>query len=624
MIQRTVSSLLIIYAALSFTMAFAEPPNLFYGDEVLVTGSKLPVLLSKSPWSSSVMDQDEIRSLGLKDLPQALEHFAGVDVKRNGGIGSVASAKIRGSTYQQVLVMVDGVRVNSPLLGGVQLEDILLENVDRIELVRSPISALYGSDAVGGAINIITKSAVNHPVISAKYESGSYGLKDYVLNLNTRVSNWNGSLRINKLGQNGFRVNSATDQTALEGLFEGSLPVGLVSISLKDYLAEKGVPGVPDTAADPYSASTPNDSQKDYNQNYRVGFSRGGLNLTAYQNQWDQYFHSRNPYTGDFDDSRYLARQNGLELADFKDYDQSKLSYGLDYREDSGTSQYVGSHQIHNYGAYIQDQVTPNDAVSVTMGLRGDHHSVSGKSFNPRIGVIAALAPQLNLRSSLSYAFRNPTINDLYWNDPIWQMYGDTALRPEKTTAFELGALTQPAEGLDINLNYFNSDIHDLILWDYDPSTNITRAKNSGAAKVSGWELEYRNKLSSYWKMVINYTWQKGEDQGLYPGRLLAYTPEKKGNVTLFYDGDVFNWSLSARYVGERYADGANSISLPEYTVADFGIRVDGPRTHLKLQVDNLFNAAYYESIGYHPVTYATMRYPMPGRVITAGVQVDI
>jgi outer membrane cobalamin receptor len=629
--KKVIFSAFLVGFALSQS-ALAVPPNLFYGEEVLVTSSKLSMLLTKDPWSIQIIDSEQLKASDPKDLAQALAYVAGIDVKRTGALGSVSSAKIRGSTYQQVLVLIDGVRVNSPLLGGVQMEDILLDNVERIEIVRSPLSAVYGSDAVGGAINIVTKAPSEKANLSFKYENGSYGLRNYGVRVDQRLGAWNYNLVLSNILQEGYRQNSATNQLAIDGNLEGNLPFGQLSIGAKNYQAEKGIPGPAISQTDVWSATTPGDRQNDNNQSYRIALKRNGTTLRAYHNIWDQRWHGYNYDVTDYIDSSYLARETGMELDNTADFGKSKLNYGMDYRSDTGSSYFAGEHSLYNVGAYIQDQVAPNDMISFTLGLRGDHHSVTNSSpswdkkitFNPRVGMVAAIAPQLNLRASLSQAYRAPSINELYWDDPVWNMYGNQNLKPEQNTAVEVGLLTMPSDDMEISMNFFNNDIKDLITWDWDPNTNTTEAKNSGAAAIRGWELEYKNTLSSYWKILASYTWQKGEDQGLYPGRILPYTPEKKATFGIFYTGDVFNWNLNGRYIGDRKADGMNSITLPEYSVLDFAIGVNGPRTDIKLKIENLLNAAYYETVGYSQLAHGTMPYPMPGRTISVGIGVKL
>ncbi|MFA4905855.1 MAG: TonB-dependent receptor [Candidatus Margulisiibacteriota bacterium] len=593
--------LLFVFCNLSFALDLPR----FYGEEITVTATRLPQLQLSSPWNVTV-----IKDLGNKvTLGEALREVPGIDVKANGYLGSVTTARLRGSTSQQVLVLLNGRRINSPLLGMIDLNDVLLDNAEKIEVARAPLSALYGTDAIGGVINVITRKTDKE----FKLTYGTYGTQQIKLAY--------GGATLGYVRSEGFRQNS--DYTAQN--FQQTLSWNDLDLKLNFYNADKGVPRVPNLESDPYSASTPNDRQKDQNLFADLLYKRqaGPVSTQArfYQNQLYEQFHSYNFFTLAFDDTDYRTIQQGVELQQTLDVSKnSNLIYGIEARQDRGASFYAGDHTVSNYAGFGQIQLG-NRSFNLVAGTRMDKHSTFGYTMNPRVGVSALVPGDLTLRASLGNAFKAPTLNDLYWNDPVWQMFGNVDLLPEKSQTAELGLSKIFFDRLDLALNYYTTSITDLILWDWDITTNITRAKNVGAVEVRGTECEGTYKLSPLLDLFANYSWERSEDvkdvTAAYVGKRTPYSPEDKFNVGL---KAAEHLKIVLSHVGERFADGGNTIKLPGYTVVNIwaGRKVSG--LDASLSIDNLTNQVYYESVGYHPTTFAQLKYPLPGRRVTVSI----
>ncbi|MBI5699229.1 TonB-dependent receptor [Candidatus Saganbacteria bacterium] len=598
-------SVILLY--LSFVichLSFAFEAPRFYGEEITVTATRLPQLQVSSPWKVDV-----IKDLGNKvTLGDALRDVPGIDVKANGYLGSVVTARLRGSTSQQVLVLLNGRRINSPLLGMIDLNDILLDNAEKVEVARAPLSALYGTDAIGGVINVITRKMDKE----YKLAYGTYGTRQIKLAY--------GGTSLGYIRSDGFRQNS--DYTAQN--LEQQLNWGDLELNLNYYNADKGVPRVPNSENDPYSASTPNDRQKDQNLYTDLLYKKqaGPVSTQArfYQNQLYEQFHSYNFFTLAFDDTDYRTLQQGVELQQTLDVSKnSNLIYGIEARQDRGASFYAGDHAVSNLAGFGQIQLGRR-SFNLVAGTRMDKHSTFGYTMNPRAGVSAQVPGDLTLRASLGNAFKAPTLNDLYWNDPIWQMFGNVNLLPEKSQTAELGLSKELFDRLNLSVNYYTTSITDLILWDWDISTNITRAKNVGAVEVRGAEGEGAYRITPLLEVFSNYTWERSEDvrdtTAAYVGKITPYSPQDKFNVGL----KAGHFKIVLSHVGERFADGGNTIRLPGYTVISLwtGRKMGG--LNASLGIDNLTDQVYYESVGYHPTTFAQLKYPLPGRRITVSI----
>ncbi|HTY13592.1 MAG TPA: TonB-dependent receptor [Candidatus Omnitrophota bacterium] len=584
----------------------------FYGNEVVVTALRLPQLNTDSPWSVDVISKEAL--VGKSNLGQALRELPGLDIKSSGYLGSVASARARGSTSQQVLTLIDGRRLDSPLLGMFDLGDILLANTDRIEVVRAPLSALYGSDAIGGVVNVITRNEENSFSISA----GSYNTQKASLSI--------GGTDLSLIRSDGTRQNGDySAQQFGQKLGWDVSGVGTVNAGLSYYNADKGVPGVPVSESDPHSASTPGDRQKDQNLSADISLKRddGGLKTEAklYYNNLYEYSRYYDFFALQFTDSDFRTEQKSFELTQSRDFTRNlNLLHGIEAREDSGRSSYAGTHSIDNYALFGQMKYSL-PALDLVAGARADQHSAFGAVINPRAGVNIKLADDLRLRASTGTSFKAPTLNDLYYNNAAWQTYGNSALAPERSRSAEIGIEKELGDKASIGMNYFVNSITDLILWDWDLTTNITRAKNIGAVEARGGELEAKYQATPLLDLFANCTLQKSEDtrdtDPASVGKNTPYSPEMKYNIGAEVPGNV---RIIASYVGERFADGANTVKLPAYSLVNLWAAREFGNYTVSLSVDNLFDQSYYETVGYNPVTYARLGYPMPGRVMTVSI----
>lgn len=635
--MQNLKSFLILFLFLFFysSFSFAVEPPIFKGEEVVVTAARYLQFKSESPWSVTVLDYEDLEATGGRSLGEALRSALGMDIKSNGYQGAVTSFKLRGVAAEQVLILVDGMRVASPLLGVADATDMLIHDIERVEVVRGASSSLYGSDAIGGVIAVITKRPSKAFEVSGNILYGTYNTQQIALSVQGKGPvgyQFSGSLDKTE----GFRENSDAEQQNYSGKLIFDLGGDELTLGLGYYRAFKGLPNVPSDEAHPYSASTPGDKQSDENAYYNVAYKKqfgrdSNFEIRAYQTQQVQSTHIYDFWALDFVDSDYISFTNALEFQHvLKTHRNNMLTYGLDWREEKGRSFYAGDHSISNLALYIQDELRPLDNLFLTLGTRGDSHSKSGDFISPRIGIVVKSLPWLDLRSSYGVSFRSPTLNQLYWNDPVWLMYGDEDLRPEKADSFDFGLVFRFGNVFNFNLGYFTNTITDMIVWHYDGGTFTTTASNIDTAVIQGAEFAIDNSVTDWFKYSINYTSQRPVrvyDKRLpsLVGKDLPYAPRDKGNVSISVGNRrSILLDLIGKYVGERYADGANTEKLDSYTTFDAKLTKSMGRIDYYLQVENAFDVEYYESVGFHPTTWTTMKYPMPGRRILFGVKCNV
>jgi len=591
--------------------SIADVPR-FYGKEVVVTATRLPRLSSDLPWNIDVITAEELENF--TNVGEAVRQVAGVDVITYGALGSVTSARIQGFNASQVLVLVDGRRINSPTLGMFDLGDILVGNIERIEVVKAPLSAVYGSDAVSGVINIITKSP-KEVKRAISVSAGSFGRQQYAFSL-AGENYW---FSADHLAYGGFRTNSDYLADNVFGKLAFPSPLGQLILDGSYYSAGKGIPGVPTSEADPSSASEPNDRQADKNVMLSGAVKSDNYTLRFYQNILEQRL---DPYI--YGISSNKAWQTGVEWQQAMLAPAARYLYGFEAREDKGETTMSGSHTIRNYAAFLQGEFELHKRLLFSATVRTDKHSMAGWSSTPRGGLVYKLRRGVNLKVSAGSSFRAPTLNELFWDDPAWQMYGNQNLKPERAFSYDIGLERIFPSGRSISLRYFNSLITDMILWNYDLATYQTQAVNIGEVRSDGVEFALEQSLGRDKRSYLNFTYQNAVDNKAAVGKVIPYTPYVKLNAGVILGGN----NIFLRHVGKRYADSQNTVELPPYTVVDWRMSRQINDLMVELAVDNLLDEQYSEAIGYYldPSTFAfeQRNYPMPGRSYRIGVKREI
>ena len=547
--------LIIISLYLLFSTAvFAEEAPTFFGQEVVVTASRIPQLRSQLPASITVITSTEIETLGAKNMGDVLNYTFGTSARLTGYLGAQVSGSIRGSTYQQMLILIDGQRVNSPLLGGYDLGDLPIDNIDKVEIVRGPASAIYGADAVGGVINIITKKSVN---------AGAYGLKictklsekganDLQLLTSGASDLLNYSFSAGQDYSPGYRDNS--DYTAQK--YSGDVSRRFneqfnLDVNFDLYYAKKGVAGS-------LTFPTPDTRQDDNDQHFRI------LTDTKVNDWWDiklnssfgkmDQLYSSDPSSIPYD--KYDAVSDQYEFQnDIKLGSSDLLDIGADYRNDESMSVLAGDHLVANKAVFFQDQHYFTPDLSLMVSTRNDNHSIYGDTSSPRVGLNYTLNKDSSFWVSYGEAYRAPTLNDLYtyYVDPVWGIIskGNIHLKPEDSKSSEIGFTSRLSDNIELNADYFETKVDNLITWvDISGSFMTWEAENVASANIYGYEIGITYYLLKDMKCFVNYTGTDATDGT--SGKDLPYRPRAQYNAGLEYnDGSDDSAGILFHHVGE-------------------------------------------------------------------------
>lgn len=606
------------------TVSFAESAPVFYGSIVVVTASKWLQPKSQAFAGVKVITADDIEKMNAKNVAQAIEYVTGVYIKANGGLGGINTFKLKSANSQQVLILVDGARINSTLLGMYDIADIPTDNVEKIEIVDEGISSVYGTDAIGGVINIITRSKKDRAV-SAQVRGGSFGELSGGFSLSNKLFNGDSFVSYSNLKSDGFRVNS----DYRSGVLTVNYSVGdALSVRFNSVSSDKGNPGVPSSDTDPASASTPFDRQKDNTNNLSIvvngkisdnNTSRFVLSRVSS----DQKVHYQDSFVpGLFYDDSYYSSIYGTELQNTSKLSKYvNLTTGAEWKRNLGESSKAGSHMLDDTSLYVNAEIGAGMPMGAYLGGRLDINSVWGNSANPRIGMVVNFNDSTRLRASIATAFRAPTINELYWNEPSWGMFGNPNLKPENSKNFNI-TLEKDNGSSRVSFNYYKNVISDMIRWS-QTAPWVWQPVNIDSAKIEGVGIEASGSIIGPVSAFANCNLENSIDNST--NRVLNYSPLQKVNAGLQYSaGDITGvLQLKARsnVFYDSYGTGVQTTNvLNGHNVVDLNINKKFKNFKVSLQISNLFNENYYESIGTSAVDYKERGYPMPGRAIEVGV----
>ncbi|NEX19602.1 TonB-dependent vitamin B12 receptor [Thiorhodococcus mannitoliphagus] len=583
--------------------AFAEAPVTSL-EPVVVTATRTPQADSLA--SVTVIDRAEIDRSQARSLPGLLQGLPGITVSRNGGAGQSASIFLRGTNSDHVLVLVDGIKIGSSTAGQTPFEDLPLEEIERIEIVRGPRSSLYGSEAIGGVIQIFTRRGGGALRPRLRVGAGSHGSAEVAAGMSGGGEQawWSA----------GASLSHTDGINACDGRASPFAGCGVVQPDRDAYrnvgISLRGGYAFSDAAKlDVHLLRSENRTDFDGSE-YAGNLSRAEqqvlgttavlqplapwtLTLTAGRS-WDKYrSYFEDPDTGmearfvdSFNTERdTLSLQNDLTIGV-----PHLLTLGLDYQEDrvGGTLEYTEDSR-DNLGVFGQYQGYLG-ATDLELSLRQDDNQQFGGHTTGSAAIGYLIGQETRVSLSYGTAFKAPTFNDLYYPN-----YGSLDLDPEQSESLELGLtgilpLGQHASG-DWDVHLYETRINDLIAYDAAASA----VANVQKALIRGLEASSTIRYAA-WVIQANATLLDPENRSKGPneGNLLPRRPQQ--SVRLDVDRQLARWAAGATlYVaGRSFDDLANRDRLDGYALVD--LRAEYELTDaLKLQarVENLLDQDY-------------------------------
>jgi vitamin B12 transporter len=576
-------------------------------DTVVVTATRTETPLSQIGSSVTVITAEEIEEKQQTQVLDVLRSVPGINLYRYGNLGSTTSISLRGTSNTHTLVLIDGVEFRDAAgFGGANLAHLTTDNIERIEIVRGAQSVLYGSDAIGGVINIITKKGAKKSQGYVSLEGGSYNTWTEEAGFSAGSEKVTTSFSVSRTDSDGFSAANEKDGNTEEdgdkstsaSFSLGVTPTNIFELKLNVRLTDA------EYEYDNYAPPTYLFSDADDVEDYKdiTGRTEGifhlcddkltisvGASITDTERETEgSVFGADSTYDGkitkfDLQNTIKLNEKNTLIVGaetEKEEYKSNSMSYSTYTNVDNSGS-------TRNNAAYIQEHINIEN-FSATTGIRIDDHKDFGTEATWRI------APSYNIKStsthikaSVGTGFKAPTLYEL--ND---SSYGNEDLDAEKSFSWDIGIeQTILRSSLILSATYFFSDIDDYIAGDSETfiSYNIAELKSQGIETTIDW---YPHEIVS---LSLNYTYTDTEDED---GERKARIPLHKSSFDVnLYPIDDVQLTTSVLYVGEREDSGE---TLDAYTLVNLsGSYQVCDYAKLFARIENLFDEDYEEVAGY-------------------------
>ena len=585
---------------------FAEDTtNVTQLDPIVVTASKSAEKASEVPARISVISKEEIEKNPISNLSNILQKDASIYIKQNGGLGQGTNLLIRGTNPNHVLLLKDGARLNTPnTLSPIYPELLDTTNLDRIEILKGPASVQYGTDAIGGVIQMITST----PERNSAFVTGIYG------------------------EDNTYKAIIGTDLVSDAGFFaqirgqsmesDGTHIFNTQPDNLKAAYDQKG-----------YSAKLGYDNKNNLNTSVEISQNKGannysdngGISNTAKREFDNQLVSTRveyKPTTNITINTRYSNfkdtqkyRESSPYHADTKrnegdlnvkwQFTQAQnilVGTSIDNTEYQDVSILNGKQDIDSTGYYLQHQYK-TDKISTQLGVRLEDNEKFGTHNVGQGAIRYFVLPSTSIYANIGTAFRAPSLTELYYHSEadygsfgIYHTYGNTNLKPEESTSYEIGLDHQFTPALTAYLSAYKTDVKNLIAStsSFDVATNTTTStyENLNKAQFSGGEVGFKWKQDDLF-LSTEYAYVKTENKET--GLEIAYRPKQTLTLTTGLENAVYG--VSASVIARSSSNAQNSSNpqkVPGYATVDLNAYWNiNPNVKVFTNIENVGDAEY-------------------------------
>ncbi len=584
---------LFLFIILSTNTSFLNSTFANEVKEIIVKGARIDTSEDNFGSSIFILDSEEIRLRGIRSAIDAISSSPGVTTKKNGSFGGVGSVRIRGASSSQTLVLIDGIPVNdaSSPGGGYNFEYLDTSNIDRIEVLRGSQSTLWGSDAIGGVVNIYTKSAEKNS-INLLSEIGSFGLRK----INSELG----------IASNSSKFLFLVDDTSLDGIskadkkdgnvekdgfetnsysFKGDIDLnniqikGLLSYIKSDveYDSFGFVTGVQD--GDERSIT------EEFIGNLTIKFNLFDDKLvnTFSVNQSDisrDYFTNDNLTFGADGERKLYRYQGNIGFGGF-----NKIAFGLEKEESS-----VNFDKLSIDSYFFLYQFQPIKDLVISAGIRNDDNKGFNSKTTRKISAAYRVFENLSIKTSWGEGFKVPTIFQTTFFC-CGAESANTNIRPEESTSYDLGFDFSLKDKFSFSLVYFKKDINDQINFSF----GLGGYENIDFVESDGFEVSANSEITEEINLYLNYSYIDSIDGR---GQRLINIPKDSGELALTYNSSFnLSGSLTMKYNGSEISTYGN---LDSWLRADINLFYKlNNFSEVYFRVENLLNKNYQQVFGY-------------------------
>jgi len=600
-------------------------------EKVVVTATRVETPMREVASSITVITAKEIEEKQSVTVLDALRNVPGLNVVQAGGLGKSTSVYLRGAESRHTLVLIDGVtELNDPMDAGrsFNFANLTVDNIERIEVLRGPQSTLYGSDAIGGVINIITKKGKGKPKFYLSGEGGSFKtLRESAgVSMSNKLLNY--SINFSRVDTDDISSANVRDGNSEKDGYENTSIAGKFGVTPTENLGAELTFRYTDAKNDLDNGGGKGKDDPNYVSKTKQLFLRAGVNISLFDDLWEQKIgfslsdndrnlnnnkdtdHPSDMSRSSFDSQlRKFNWQNNLYI-----HKTNTITFGLQIEQERGKSSYYSESKwgantsklrpttTWTNGYYLQDQIKLWDSFFTTLGIRIDDHSKFGKKFTYRIAPTYVFNKTgTKIKGTYGTGFKAPSLFQLFDG-----ANGNEKLEPEKSKGWDFGIEQGFFEKkFEFGATYFRNDIENLITWELtDPILFVGEYRNIDEAKTQGVESFVTLNPTKDLTLRLNHTYTDTEDTKSHES--LRRRPKNKFSIDIAYHFlKKGNINLNIAYVGERDDKDFSSfpskrVILDDYVLANLSMSYDITE-NLKIfgRLNNLFDEKYEEAKGY-------------------------
>jgi vitamin B12 transporter len=582
----------------------AQQSRLYIMEPLIVTASKIPTTLLGTNRDVIVIEKEEIESSPASGVADLLKYTSGIEINERGPEGILSDISISGGTFEQSLILIDGVKVNDPQTAHHNLNiPIQLEDIERIEILKGPGARIYGGGAFAGVINIITKKGETKD-LKIKALAGDYKLLEGNLSVSKPFGISSNYFSVSGKRSDGYRYN--TDFDVWNAFFKSAIDhrkiKGEISLGYND--KDFG-------ASYFYSDIYPNQREHTRTAFLKSSLDFGKANLSLY---WRRH---KDDYILDYEDPNFYRNLHttssyGLALQSAISSAVGSTVAGLALGQEKINSERLGNHSRDKLRFFFEHKFPTVKNVCIVFGSSLFYYSDWDWYFYPGVDIGFKIDNQTYLYASIERAFRIPSYTELYLEGPA--NVGNSNLTPERALSFETG-IKMVRGSILTNINAFFREEKNIIDWVRETSSDPWRAENSGEVTVKGLDVNitFKSVARMYKKIPIpsinlGYTFLNlSREENSLQSKYLLGNPEHKFTLSADYD---LSRSLKQVWKG-RYEIFPDS---EKHLILDTSVSLEIKNAEIFIDVTNLLNADYTQAEWI----------PMPGRWAKAGIRVDI
>lgn len=601
-------------------------------DDVFLSLTKGAKPVQDLPANTATVSSAEINATKPEALSDAMKDKAGITYGQYGTLGGNFNLMIRGSAPEEVLILIDGRRINDPAMGIVDAGSVPMDAVERVEIIRGGLSSMYGTGAFGGVVNIITKRPADEtPSLEVSASGGSLNTRSYSASLQARKGPVSTLVTAGKTLSDGFRANSDYDASEFFANFGyDAASAGRFELVTSLKRRKFGDPGI-GVSLDKYDGTAEKaasaDAREDTSDAYwRLGHEKGWddimLKSSVYASDKDKKY----TYPMNFEDDEYKTFVYG---GDIQASNRAGLTAGAEWWEERNKQldnimYTVKMDKCRVVTAVYAEQELKNGNFTFIPSVRYDDNSAFGGVASPHLTAICQASERVKLSANTGKIWRAPTFNELYWpynsfvyNGVTYVTLGNKDLNPEEGIASDIGAAYE-TKSLTMKLTGFYTQSRNLINWvsafDAATQTSTYMTQNIGKAVQTGAEFEFGQKLAAGLYHKFNYTHLWAEDTE--NKARLAYRPMNTANYSVSWMLPTeTRFDVSAQYVSDQLT-GSTPSELPEYALLNAGVSQKIKDAEIWGKADNITDKKYQTRAAYNG------GYPLPGITYSVGVKV--